>query len=94
MSDFSAIVEKDKIGSYNYNVMDLLQEPWWMHEALAGSHSPALSNYRCDLHILLNAVSILLFGIISPLPLLKLKKPEIPLRMQERRSEKCCSEKL
>lgn len=46
-----------------------------MDRALAACpHSPSLSNYRCDLHILLNAVSILLFGIISPLPLLEMNK--------------------
>lgn len=38
----------------------------WTH-----GHSPSLSYYRCDLHILLNAVSVLLFGIINPLPLLE-----------------------
>lgn len=46
-----------------------------MDRALAACpHSPSLSNYRCDLHILLNAVSILLFGIVSPLPLLEINK--------------------
>lgn len=49
-----------------------------MCEALACCHSPSLSNYRCDLHILLNAVSILLFGVISPLPLLEMTDPERP----------------
>lgn len=39
-------------------------------------HSPSLSNHRCDLHILLNAISILLFGIINPLPLLQFKHPK------------------
>lgn len=50
----------------------------WMCKALARCHSPSLSNYRCDLHILLNAVSILLFGVISPLPLLEMTNPERP----------------
>lgn len=38
-------------------------------------HSPSLSNHRCDFHILLNAISILLFGVINPLPLLQFNHP-------------------
>lgn len=38
-------------------------------------HSPSLSNYRCDLHILLNAIPVLLFGVINPLPLLQWNHP-------------------
>lgn len=52
------------------------------HNSLTGNvivyltccHSPSLSNHRSDLHILLNAVSILLFGVINPLPLLEMNQ--------------------
>lgn len=40
---------------------------------MKSEHSPSLSNNRCNFHILLDTVSILLFGIINPLPLLKYK---------------------
>lgn len=45
-----------------------MAQPW--RQTSTCCHSPSLSHYRCDLHILLNAVSILLFGVINPLPLL------------------------
>lgn len=43
-------------------------------------HSPSLSNHRRDLHILLNAISVLLFGVINPLPLLQFNHPKEEMR--------------
>lgn len=50
-------------------------------------HSPSLSNHRRDLHILLNAISVLLFGVINPLPLLQFNHPKEEMRHAKNSNE-------